>query len=143
MRMIKDIFRIILNFNLKYRINRVITNYRTYAPSLLRRRLINRSRRLYFIQKIEVLKLILKIVQYIFNKEEKRPKSTFVKLFLAKNEEWRGFIGEQKHEWAKSKLTQDQIKRKEILFFIGFFWGKFKVQFQSLRVLSWIKLMYK
>jgi hypothetical protein len=75
--------------------------------------------------------------------EKKKVPSILIALILFENEEWRGFIGQQKYEWEKSGLSKNQITRKEILFFIGFFFAEFKSWLQLLRVLSWIKLVSK
>jgi hypothetical protein len=75
--------------------------------------------------------------------EKKKVPSILITLILFENEEWRGFIGQQKYEWEKSGLSKNQITRKEILFFIGFFFAEFKSWLQLLRVLSWIKLVSK
>jgi hypothetical protein len=60
--------------------------------------------------------------------------------FLSKNEEWRGFISEQKHGWRKARLTKQQIDRKVVMFFFALYWGKFKTWIKLLRILSWVRI---
>jgi hypothetical protein len=66
--------------------------------------------------------------------------SAAIKLLLSKDEEWRGFISEQKHGWIKAGLTKQQINRKIVLFFFTLQWGRFKDWIKLLRILSWVKI---
>jgi hypothetical protein len=72
------------------------------------------------------------------NKEELS--SVFIKSFLSKNEEWRGFISEQKYGWRKAGLTKQQINMKVLIFFFELYWGRFKTSIKLLRILSWVKI---
>jgi hypothetical protein len=47
------------------------------------------------------------------------------------DEEGHGYLIDLQSEWKKSGLTKNQIKKKELIFYIDHFWGRF---------VSWIRL---
>jgi hypothetical protein len=63
------------------------------------------------------VKVIIRLLEW---HEINKQKSTsiFLSLILCRNEELTGLLGEQKHEWKESGLTQKQIQKREFLLII-------------------------
>jgi hypothetical protein len=88
---------------------------------------------------------LLTVLTIIFHSGYDRSISRLIikSLETGMDEEWRGFIGEQKHELSESGLTKSQINRKTMISLFAFHCGRFKSWTQLLKFLSWVKLIYK
>jgi hypothetical protein len=61
-------------------------------------------------------------------------------VFSVMDEEGRSYLIDLKSEWKKEGLTTNQINKKEFVFFVDHYWGRFVSEMRLPRFLSLIKI---